>query len=124
MSNEQKTAIQQAEKQLETERKERLQKEVYDYLKQELEAIDNIDSQVRKLETEKRAHEENVKNIKQGNLEAIEKRRQNFVWIYPGNSTITVPFYPQWTVTTGTNFYNSNVAGLTVNLDSGKTFIF
>ena len=80
MTQIEKTAIQQAEKKLEQERKDKLQEEVYDYLKGELESIDSLERQISKLKTEKVAHEENIKNIKQGNLDAIEKRRQSFVY--------------------------------------------
>ncbi len=110
------TAIKEAEKTLEQERKEKLQREVYEYLKQELEAIDAIDQKVRKLETEKRAHEENIKNIKQGNLEAIEKRRQAMGWpVTWAISTSAIGNYA---------FYSANVAGTTVTTSSGKTYIF
>jgi cell division protein FtsB len=127
MSNEQKTAIQGAEKLLEQERKEALQKEVYNYLKAELEAVDNIDSQIRKLETEKRAHEENIKNIKQGNLEAIEKRRQSFDYLYGVGGTWfhTQPLNGSWTGTGSSQvWYTTNVAGTTITTSSGKTYIF
>lgn len=119
MTQIEKTAIQQAEKKLEQERKEKLQQEVYDYLKGELEAIDSLDQQISKLKTEKVAHEENIKNIKQGNLEAIEKRRQNFHFsISPPLSTTEWRYYP------AQNFYTTAVAGLTIKTSSGKTTIF
>lgn len=124
MTQSTKTAIQQAEKQLEQERKQKLQDEIYDYLKQELESIDSIDRQISKLKTEKVAHEENIKNIKQGNLGAIEKRRQSFTYTYP---TFALPSFTTsgWTgYTTGTAFYNNAVAGLTITTSSGKTTIF
>lgn len=120
MTQIEKTAIQQADKKLEQERKDKLQEEIYDYLKGELEAIDNLDRQISKLKTEKVAHEENIKNIKQGNLEAIEKRRQTFTYTYMPSA-----FSPPWTTyLTGTQFYTNNVAGITVTTSSGKTTIF
>lgn len=119
MSNETKEAIQQAQKTLETDRKEQLQREVYGYLKQELDAIDAIDNKVRQLSTEKRAHEENIKNVKQGNLEAIEKRRLAFNWpatLSGTNGTVSHP--------SASGFYYTYVAGTTVTSSSGKTYIF
>ena len=126
MTQIEKTAIQQAEKKLEQERKDKLQEEIYDYLKGELEAIDSIEQKISKLKTEKVAHEENIKNIKQGNLDAIEKRRVSFPYTFYtpiplGSATGT------WTTyTTGSSnaFYNSAVAGLTITTSSGKTTIF
>lgn len=121
MSNETKTAIQQAEKQLDQERKAQLQREVYEYLKQELDSIDSIDNQVRELTTQKKAHEENIKNIKQGNLGAIEKRRLAF----PSTATLTFSQqFPRIWNTTGPNFYNTFVAGISYTTVSGKTYIF
>lgn len=114
--NEQKTAIKLAEEMLEKERKEKLQREVYEYLKSELDSIDDIDQKLRDLSTQKKVHEENVKNIKQGNLEAIEKRRQSF-----GGYTFTTTIPTVWT---GTPFYNNFVAGVTITTGSGKTYIF
>lgn len=122
MTQQEKTAIKSAEERLEIERKEKLQQEVYDYLKGELEAIDSIEQKLSKLKTEKIAHEENIKNIKQGNLEAIEKRRQSFPFVYIPMTTSS-----GWigtTYNTGSNFYNSSVAGITVTTSSGKTTIF
>lgn len=121
MTQIEKTAIQQAEKQLEQERNEKLQEEIYDYLKGELEAIDSIEQKISKLKTEKVAHEENIKNIKQGNLEAIEKRRQSFVYTYPA---IRPPCFTTGGWTNGTAFYTNNVAGITITTSSGKTTIF
>lgn len=122
MSQDQKTAIKLAEEMLDKERKEKLQREVYDYLKQELDCIDDIEQKLNKLKTEKTAHEENIKNIKQGNLEAIEKRRQSF----PFTTTFTTTWPSVWTTYngTGTNFYNGYVAGITITNSSGKTYIF
>lgn len=122
--NEQKTAIKLAEEMLEKERKEKLQREVYEYLKSELDSIDDIDQRLRDLSTQKKVHEENVKNIKQGNLEAIVKRRNSL----PGWSTSTM-FQPLATYTlqtssNGTQFYNNFVAGVTITTGSGKTYIF
>lgn len=122
MTQETKTAIQQAEKTLEQERKEQLQKEIYDYLKQELEAIDEIDQRISKLRTEKIAHEENIKNIKQGNLEAIEKRRQSFHYLI-GNATAIPTIWNIASSGAGLQFYNHFVAGATINAN-GKTYIF
>lgn len=121
--NEQKTAIKLAEEMLEKERKEKLQREVYNYLKAELDSIDDIDKQLHELNTKKKVHEENVKNIKQGNLEAIEKRRQSI-----GGLTVTTTF-PPWEIATlnggtGLQFYNNFVAGVTYTTASGKTYIF
>lgn len=122
MTQIEKTAIQQAEKQLEQERNEKLQEEIYDYLKGELEAIDSIEQKLSKLKTEKVAHEENIKNIKQGNLEAIEKRRQSFVYTYHPSSILGTVTTGGWS--NGTMFYNNNVAGITITTSSGKTTIF
>ena len=121
--NEQKTAIKLAEEMLEKERKEKLQREVYNYLKAELDSIDDIDKQLHELNTKKKVHEENVKNIKQGNLEAIEKRRQSF-----GGLTVAATL-PSWLIYntnggSGPQFYNSFVAGVTYTTASGKTYIF
>lgn len=124
MTQIEKTAIQQADKKLEQERKDKLQEEIYDYLKGELEAIDNLDRQISKLKTEKVAHEENIKNIKQGNLEAIEKRRQTFNYTYMPLAVTTSSGWSGTTYTTGTQFYTNNVAGITVTTSSGKTTIF
>lgn len=127
MTQIEKTAIQQAEKKLEQERKDKLQDEIYDYLKGELESLDNIDRQISKLKTEKVAHEENIKNIKQGNLDAIEKRRQSFSYTYmPLSLSTTSSGWTGVSYTSGssTAFYNTNVAGLTVTTSSGKTTIF
>lgn len=119
MTSIEKTAIQQAEQKLEQERKDKLQDEVYDYLKQELESIDSIEQRISKLKTEKVAHEENIKNIKQGNLDAIEKRRQSFTYSYVPTS------FSGWArYSTGNTFYNNAVAGLTITTSSGKTTIF
>lgn len=122
MTNENKTAIQQAEKQLENERAEKLKNEIYTYLKQELELIDNIDNRIRKLSEEKRAHEENIKNIKQGNLKAIEERRKNYTWevVIPNNTWIPC----NYTVNNASTFYYTNVAGTTITTTSGKTYFF
>ena len=126
MSNETKTAIHLAEKMLEKERSEKLKNEVYLYLKGELEAVDSIDGKIRKLQEEKRAHEENIKNIKQGNLSAIEQRRQAFDWT-------VVPYRPDWPVltsgymistATGSGFYSMTVAGTTIQTAAGNTYIF
>ena len=124
MSQEQKTAIKLAEEMLDKERKEKLQREVYEYLKQELDYIDEIEQKLNKLKTEKTAHEENIKNIKQGNLEAIEKRRQSFPFTTTLTHTTTWPTI--WTTYngSGTNFYNGYVAGATITNRSGKTYIF
>ena len=119
MSNEQTTAIQQAEKQLEQERKAKLQREVYDYMRQELERIDDIADKIKKLVTDKRAHEENIKNVKDGNLEAIEKRRQAFGWPVIVNFTHDSGHYRR-----GTAWYNNTIAGSTITTTSGKTYIF
>lgn len=126
MTQIEKTAIQQAEKKLEQERKDKLQDEIYDYLKQELESIDSIEQRISKLKTEKVAHEENIKNIKQGNLDAIEKRRQTFTYTYMPAAITTANAIWSTTLsgTSNTAFYNNNVAGLTVTTSSGKTTIF
>lgn len=125
MTQIEKTAIQQAEKKLEQERKDKLQEEIYYYLKGELEAIDSIEQQMSKLKTEKVAHEENIKNIKQGNLEAIEKRRQTFSYTYvPAVITSGTGAWATYTSGGTTAFYNSNIAGITVTTASGKTTIF
>lgn len=128
MTKNNKTAIQQAEKQLEQERAERLKNEVYNYLKGELEAIDEISSRITKLSEEKRAHEENVKNVKQGNLKAIEERRKSFDWT---TTTTTLEWVPangsglMYLNSTGSsNFYAANVAGTTITTSNGKTYIF
>jgi len=124
MTQSTKTAIQQAEKQLEQERKQKLQDEIYDYLKQELESIDSIEQRIAKLNTEKVAHQENIKNIKQGNLDAIEKRRISFPYTFYSPTPLTTG---TWTTTlTGSSnaFYNTAVAGLSITTSSGKTTIF
>jgi len=124
--NEQKTAIKLAEEMLEKERKEKLQREVYEYLKSELDSIDDIDKRLRDLSTQKKVHEENVKNIKQGNLEAIEKRRQSFGGLTLTATTTNLPWatYTFPAAASGTQFYNNFVAGVTITTGSGKTYIF
>jgi hypothetical protein len=121
MTNENKTAIQQAEKQLENERAEKLKNEIYTYLKQELELIDNIDNRIRKLSEEKRAHEENIKNIKQGNLKAIEERRKQYVSTGDNWITITGGY---GTSSYDPGFYFTNIAGTTITTTYGKTYFF
>lgn len=123
MTQIEKTAIKSAEERLEQERKEKLQQEIYDYLKHELDSIDQIDERLSKLKAEKIAHEENIKNIKQGNLEAIEKRRQTF----PYTLTVARPFDTNlWHTTSGGtgNFYTSAVAGMTIVSSNGRATIF
>ncbi len=125
--NELKTAIKSAEERLENERAERLKQEVYEFLKQELESVDKIDADIRKLNEQKRVHEENIKNVKSGNLEAIEKRRQSlnqlpqftFTTLTTGNAI------GNWTATSGSNrWFNTYVAGTTITTTAGKTYIF
>lgn len=126
MTKIEQTAIKSAEERLEKERKEKLQEEIYDYLKGELEAIDSIEQKLSKLKTEKIAHEENIKNIKQGNLEAIEKRRLSFPYTFTTTSSVSDwSSSPYSSVSAGGSaFYNSSVAGLTITTSSGKTTIF
>jgi len=127
MTNTQKTAIQQAEKQLEQDRAEKLRNEVYNYLKGELEAIDSIDQRIRKLSEEKRAHEENIKNIKQGNLKAIEDRRNSYTWevVIPNTWNNNFPInYCNGSAGTSGTFYATAVAGTTVTTSTGKTYFF
>lgn len=122
MTQIEKTAIKSAEERLEQERKEKLQQEIYDYLKHELDSIDQIDERLSKLKAEKIAHEENIKNIKQGNLEAIEKRRLSFPYTF----TTTIPLNG-WTnggASWSGTVYTSNLAGMTVTSSSGKLTIF
>jgi restriction endonuclease S subunit len=128
MTKIEQTAIKSAEERLEQERKEKLQEEIYSYLKGELEAIDSLDQQISKLKTEKVAHEENIKNIKQGNLEAIEKRRQSFPYTFTTTSSVgdwitLSPSSNGW-YNSGTQFYTSSVAGITVTTSNGRTTIF
>lgn len=119
MTQDIKTAIKQAEKTLEQERSEQLQTEIYTFLKGELEEIDGIENRIRKLSEQKRIHEENVKNVKQGNLAAVEKRRESL------NAS-----WPTWTYTTsGTGivrpyFYAATLAGTTITTTAGKTYVF
>lgn len=117
-----KTAIQGAEQLLEKERKEKLQNEIYDYLKCELEAIDEIEQKISKWKTEKIAHEENIKNIKQGNLEAIEKRRISFPFVITTNGT----FPPSSYINAGgaNGVYFNQLAGMVVTTTAGTTRIF
>lgn len=126
MSNEQKTAIQGAEKRLEQERREKLQNEIYQFLKSELDEVDRIDGNIKELSGEKRIHEENIKNVKQGNLKAIEDRRRSLVNEgYFLNPTLSLP---KWNITysssSGTNFYSSYVAGMSVRTTNGKLYVF
>lgn len=125
-----KTAIKSAEERLENERKEKLQQEIYDYLKHELDSIDEIDERLSKLKAEKIAHEENIKNIKQGNLEAIEKRRQSFPYTF--TTTVSTPL---WYSTTASGISTSNstvlpslftntLAGMTIKSSGGRITIF
>lgn len=121
-----KTAIQAAEMDLEKNRKEALKKQIYDYLKSELDAIESIEQQQRKLNEQKKAHEENIKNIKQGNLKAIEERNKSFGWNFTS--------YPQFSYSTSSNlnyttfagsaFYSNYVAGQTIPTGSGRLVIF
>lgn len=123
MSDDIKRAIKSAQERLEDEQNEKLKTDIYEYLKSELESIDSIDSRIRKLNEEKRVHEENIKNLKQGNLQAIEKRREALV-----GGTIVINNWPSFTTLTNTSssgtFYYSNLAGTTITTTAGKTYIF
>ena len=119
MSNEQKTAINSAVKRIDDEKSEQLKNEVYQFLKQELEAVESLEEQIKELSEKRRVHEENIKNVKAGNLEAIRKRQVALnqpvqIWSW-GNSTAT--FNPNW-------FYNHYLAGNVVVTLNGKKFIF
>ena len=122
MTQEIKTAIKSAEQRLEDEQTTKIQEEVYEYLKYELGEIENLKNQVRTLESQLRVHEENVKNVKTGNLEAIEKRRK----------ALNQPAVTTWTFTStlpanysGYRFYDNYVAGFTYTSPlTGRTYIF
>lgn len=119
MTQIEKTAIKSAEERLEQERKEKLQQEIYDYLKHELDSIDQIDERLSKLKAEKIAHEENIKNIKQGNLEAIEKRRQSFPFTYTTTATTG-----NWLTINPNTFFTNTLAGMTIKSSGGRITIF
>lgn len=115
MTQETKTAIKSAEERLEKETNDRLQAEVYDYLKSQLNELEDHKSQKRFHEGEIHRIEENIKNLKSGNLEAIEKRRQ------ARNED------RRFTVTWSTNpaFFNQYVAGFTYTSPfTGQTYYF
>jgi hypothetical protein len=120
MSQETKTAIKSAEERLEQERSEQLQNELYEFLKSELNQIDDLDERIRKLQEDKRIHEENIKNVKQGNLDAIEKRRQavNGTWLTFSSASSTT------TLNNPLRFYNTYVAGACFTTAQGKTYFF
>lgn len=128
MTEQIKTAIKAAEKSLEEDRQTKLRNEVYQYLKYEHEAIDLIEQKVQKLSEERRAHEENIKNIKQGNLKAIEERRKAYDWIvYTPQLGISSTLAYATSVTSGANstaFYSNAVAGATVTTTAGNTYIY
>lgn len=122
MNQQTKTAIQSAEQDLEKDKQDALKKQIYDYLKGEIDAVEGIESQMRKLNEQKKAHEENIKNIKQGNLKAIEERNKSFGWNLTVSNTWpfnTTQFLPQ-----GYTFYSQNVAGLSVKSTSGRLTVF
>lgn len=128
MTEQIKTAIKAAEKSLEEDRQAKLRNDVYQYLKQEHEAIDSIEQKVQKLSEERRAHEENIKNIKQGNLKAIEERRKTYDWVvYTPRlglaNTTSIGTYAN-SVTNATAFYSNVVAGATVTTTAGNTYIY
>lgn len=121
MTQEIKTAIKAAEQSLEDERQTKLQQEIKSYLKSELDEIDRIDQQISKLKTDKLAHEENIKNLKAGNLKAIEDRRLALGWPTPYDLIHTW----QGMASNSWNFYNQNIAGFTYQSPfTGKTYIF
>lgn len=121
MTDETKTAIKSAEKRLEEEKKEKLKEEIYQFLKQELGENERIDKAIAKLKEERRIHEENIKNVKSGNLKAIEDRKKAL----DQNWAVTW----DWNTASGTcanhlyTWYNDMVAGITIKIN-GKTFIF
>lgn len=117
MTSEIKKAIQSAEKRLDNEVNEKLTNEIHDYLREELNSIESLKKQKQETENKIRIHEENIKNVKTGNLEAIERRRQ----------ALNAPRI--WTFTTnagsGTYFYNRHVAGFTYESPlTGITYTF
>lgn len=133
MTQEIKTAIKSAEKRLEEEHQARLTNEIHEYLKSELTSIENLENQIRTLETQKRVHEENIKNIKSGNIKAIEERRKFLLSTNAfGDLTVTSRTLTTatnggggWTTyTSSANFYNNYVAGFTYETPNGKVYIF
>lgn len=124
MTQTEKTAIKSAEERLEQERKEKLQQEIYDYLKHELDSIDEIDERLSKLKAEKIAHEENIKNIKQGNLEAIEKRRQSFPYTFTTTTTIPNIIGTNAAYYGGTMYLSNAISGMTIKSSGGRITIF
>lgn len=117
MTTDVKQAIDAAKEDIETEKRTALKNQVYTYLKSELESVDSIDAQIRKLNESKRAHEENIKNIKDGNLQAIQERAvyQNMPQIFLTNSSLAIP--------TGFTFFRNFVAGTVITVN-GKSFYF
>ena len=117
MTTEIKTAIKSAEERLENEKLEQLKTEVYQFLKQELQSIDDITDKITHLNEQRRVHEENIKNIKAGNLEAVERRREALqqAWHIPWSH----PLFNR----NPTAWYNSMIAGFTIKIGD-KTFIF
>ncbi len=123
MSDEIKRAIKSAQERLDQETNERLTNEIHEYLREELDSIERLKKQKEEIDTKIRVHEENVKNVKTGNLEAIEKRRQATVSLNLGGNLIT------WSTTfqppTGYRFYDNYVAGFTYTSPlTGRTYIF
>jgi len=108
-------AIKSAQERLESETNERLTNQIHDYLREELDAIESLKQNKEELETKIRLHEENIKNVKTGNLEAIKRRQLSL-----NQPAIT------WTVSSsGWPFFNNYVAGFTYTSPlTGKTYIF
>ena len=122
MTNEQKKAIESAEKRFKEEQAERFKEDIYEFLKQEYNSIESLSEKIKKLQEDKHIHEENIKNIKSGNLGAIEKRRKltdgfALTWTYP-------PTYPFTGSGWSGDFFNTYVSGTIITTSSGKRYIF
>jgi len=121
MAEDIQTAIKAAEKDLKEQRAEALKKLILEFLKQEYNSIEDIEEKIKKLQENKRIHEENIKNVKSGNLDAIEKRRRaiNANW----DITFTHSILPYINYSND-RFFNDFVAGNTFNTTNGKLIVF
>src|SRR5690349_14391400 len=115
MSNETKSAIKSAVERLEKEQAEQLQKEIYEYLQSQLELVEKHKERKAFHEGQIRVYEENIKNVKAGNLEAIEKRRKAL------NVSSSAPFSWTFTSSNPNRFFNDFIAGFTYTASNGRT---
>jgi len=119
MTQDTKTAISSAERELKEEQTQELKNQVKNALKNQYEKLEYNDQKRKRVEEERHVIEENIKNIKSGNLEAILERAkvvpqpdiekiikiiidiQNNNWYRPPQQ-----YYPNW-------WYNNTISGIT-----------